>query len=372
MSSSPDRWIADRMRHIEASGIRKVFELTKSLKDPVNLSIGQPHFDVPEPIKAAAEAAIDRGANGYVVTQGIAELRQKIHDRVRKGLPHPDRETLVTSGTSGGLTVALCCTVNPGDEVILFDPYFVSYPHLVNLAGGKPVLVDTYPDFHIDLDKVRAALTPRTKVIIVNSPGNPTGVLLRREELRDLALLAKERGILLLSDEIYSAFCYDGDFSSPAEFNDDVLVFDGFSKAYGMTGWRLGYAHGPRAIIEEMTKLQQFTFVCAPSIVQHAGIAALDFDFSPHVTDYHRKRDRLYEALKSRYELTKPGGAFYMFPKAPWGTASEFVTEAIRNNLLIIPGKTFSNRDTHFRLSFSVDDPTLDRGIEILNRLARR
>jgi aspartate aminotransferase/aminotransferase len=197
-------------------------------------------------------------------------------------------------------------------------------------------------------------------------------VLLRREELRDLALLAKERGILLLSDEIYSAFCYDGDFSSPAEFNDDVLVFDGFSKAYGMTGWRLGYAHGPRAIIEEMTKLQQFTFVCAPSIVQHAGIAALDFDFSPHVTDYHRKRDRLYEALKSRYELTKPGGAFYMFPKAPWGTASEFVTEAIRNNLLIIPGKTFSNRDTHFRLSFSVDDPTLDRGIEILNRLARR
>jgi aspartate aminotransferase/aminotransferase len=254
----------------------------------------------------------------------------------------------------------------------LFDPYFVSYPHLINLAGGKPVLIDTYPDFHIDLDKVRAALTPRTKVMIVNSPGNPTGVLLRREELRDLALLAKERGILLLSDEIYSAYCYDGAFCSPAEFNDDVLVFDGFSKAYGMTGWRLGYAHGPRAIIEEMTKLQQFTFVCAPSMVQHAGIAALDFDYSPHVADYHRKRDRLYEALKSRYELTKPGGAFYMFPKAPWGTASEFVTEAIRNNLLIIPGKTFSNRDTHFRLSFSVDDATLDRGIEILDRLSRR
>jgi len=372
MSSSPDRWIADRMRHIEASGIRKVFELTKSLKDPVNLSIGQPHFDVPGPIKAAAEAAIDRGANGYVVTQGITELRQKIHERVRQRLPHPDRETLVTSGSSGGLTVALCCTVNPGDEVILFDPYFVSYPHLINLAGGKPVLIDTYPDFHIDLDKVRVALTPRTKVMIVNSPGNPTGVLLRREELCDLALLAKERGILLLSDEIYSAYCYDGAFCSPAELNDDVLVFDGFSKAYGMTGWRLGYAHGPRAIIEEMTKLQQFTFVCAPSMVQHAGIAALDFDYSPHVADYHRKRDRLYEALKSRYELTKPGGAFYMFPKAPWGTASEFVTEAIRNNLLIIPGKTFSNRDTHFRLSFPVDDATLDRGIEILDRLSRR
>src|SRR6266852_724941 len=372
MPHSPHRWIADRMRHIEASGIRKVFELTRTLKDPVNLSIGQPHFDVPEPIKAAAKAAIDRGANGYTVTQGIPELRQKIQESVRKSLPHPHREVVVTSGTSGGLVLALCCTINAGDEVILLEPYFVSYPHFVHLAGGKPVLVDTYPDFRIDLNKVRAALTPRTKVIIVNSPGNPTGVLYSREEISGLALLTKESGILLMSDEIYSAYCYDGGFCSPAEFNDDVLVFDGFSKAYGMTGWRLGYAHGPRAIIEEMTKLQQFTFVCAPSMVQHAGIAAWDFDYGSHVVDYHRKRDRLYEELKSRYELTKPGGAFYMFPKAPWGTGTEFVTEAIRNNLLIIPGKTFSRRDSHFRLSFSVDDTTLDRGIDILRRLARR
>ena len=372
MSESPDRWIAERMRHIEASGIRKVFELTKTLKDPVNLSIGQPHFDVPEPIKAAAKDAIDRGANGYTVTQGIPPLRQKIHETIRQRFPHPDREVVVTSGSSGGLMLALCCTVNPGDEVILFDPYFVSYPHLIHLAGGKPVMVDTYPDFQVDVDKVRAALTPRTKVMIVNSPGNPTGALYSLETLRDLALLAKERGILLLSDEIYSAYCYDGGFCSPAEFNDDVLVFDGFSKAYGMTGWRLAYAHGPRAVIEEMTKLQQFTYVCAPSMVQHAGIVAWNFDYSPHVADYRRKCDQLYEALKSRYKLTKPGGAFYMFPQAPWGTGSEFVTEAIRNNLLIIPGKTFSRQDTHFRLSFSVDDATLDRGVDILNRLARR
>jgi aspartate aminotransferase/aminotransferase len=372
MSVNPGRWIAERMNHIEVSGIRKVFELTRSLKDPVNLSIGQPHFDVPEPIKSAARSAIDQGANGYTVTQGIADLRQKIQQAVHKRYPRADREVLVTSGTSGGLLLALFCTVNPGDEVIFFDPYFVSYLHIVTLAGGKSVTVDTYPDFRIDLKKVRAALTPRTKVIIVNSPGNPTGVLYSQEELREIAHLARERGILLLSDEIYSAYCYDGAFCSAAEFNEDVLVFDGFSKAYGMTGWRLGYAHGPRAIIEEMTKLQQFTFVCAPSMVQHAGIVACDFDYGPHVEDYHRKRDRLYEGLKSRYELTKPGGAFYMFPQAPWGTGSEFVTEAIRNNLLIIPGKTFSGRDTHFRLSFSVDDTTLDRGIEILQRLARR
>src|SRR5262249_47050062 len=143
-------------------------------------------------------------------------------------------------------------TINAGDEVIIFDPYFVLYPHLIGLIGGKSILINTYPDFEIDVEKVRAAITPRTKAIIVNSPANPTGMVYSRDTLRSLAELALKRKILLLSDEIYSAFCYDTPFSSPAEFNDQALVFDGFSKAYGMTGWRLGYAHGPRRIIEEM------------------------------------------------------------------------------------------------------------------------
>jgi aspartate aminotransferase/aminotransferase len=367
-----DRWIAARMHHIEASGIRKVFELARSLKDPVNLSIGQPDFDVPEPIKAAAHAAIDRGANAYTITQGIPELRAKILADVQSRYSHPDRELFLTSGTSGGLLLALCCTVNPGDEVIVLDPYFVMYPHLIALAGGTTVLVDTYPDFRIDPDKVRAALTPRTKAIIVNSPANPTGVLHPRECLRDLARLAQDQQVLLLSDEVYRVFCYDSPFSSPAEFNEDVVVFDGFSKAYGMTGWRLGFAHGPRRLIEEMIKLQQFSFVCAPSMVQHAGIAAWDYEVSGIVAEYHRKRDRLYQGLRDRFELVKPGGAFYLFPRAPWGTGTEFVAEAIRNNLLIIPGNTFSSRDTHFRLSYAANERTIDRGIDILNRLARR
>src|SRR5262249_54965284 len=146
----------DRMQHIESSGIRRIFELARSLKDPVNLSIGQPHFDVPTPIKAAAKAAIDARYNGYTVTQGIPELRGKIAADVRARYPHADREVFVTSGTSGGLVVALLCTVNPGDEVIVFDPYFVMYPHLVGLAGGKTVCIDTYPNFRIDVDRVRA------------------------------------------------------------------------------------------------------------------------------------------------------------------------------------------------------------------------
>lgn len=371
-SHPASQWIADRMQSIEASGIRKVFELARSLKDPVDLSIGQPHFDVPQPIKDAACEAIESGRNGYTVTQGIAELRAKILNDVKKKLPHPDRELFLTSGTSGGLLLALCCIVNPDDEVIFFDPYFVMYPHLLSLIGGKPVILDSYPNFEIDLNKTRDAITEKTKAIIVNSPANPTGKVLAKETLRDLALLAKEKEILLISDEIYSCFCYDSPFVSPAEFNEDVLVLDGFSKAYAMTGWRLGYAHGPRPLIEEMTKLQQFTFVCAPSMVQHAGLAAWDCDISPMVSDYKQKRDRIYEGLKDNFEINKSEGAFYTFPKAPWGTGSEFVGEAIRNNLLIIPGEVFSRADTHFRLSYAADDETIDRGLEILNRVAKR
>jgi aspartate aminotransferase/aminotransferase len=366
-----DHWLADRTRKIEVSGIRKVFDLAAKLEDPVNLSIGQPHFDVPAPIKAAAHAAIDRGCNGYTVTQGIAELRARILDSLRQRYGHADRDVFITSGTSGGLVLALSCSVDPGDEVIVFDPYFVMYPHFVTLAGGTTVLVDTYPDFDIDMDKVRAALTPRTKAIIVNSPANPTGMVYSRRALRDLAQLARERCVLLVSDEVYRAFCYDEPFASPAEFNEDVLVVDGFSKTYGMTGWRLGFCHGPRRLIEEMIKLQQFTYVCAPSIVQHAGLAALDVDASGYVADYRHKRDRLVAGLKERFEMVVPGGAFYLFPRTPWGTATEFVAEAIRNNLLIIPGCTFSKRDSHFRISYAASDATLERGIDILNRIAK-
>jgi aspartate aminotransferase/aminotransferase len=367
-----ERWIAERMQHIESSGIRKVFELARSLKDPVNLSIGQPDFDVPEPVKTAAHAAIDQGKNAYTVTQGIAELRDRIEADVRARYRHPDRELFITSGTSGGLLLALFCTINPGDEVIVFDPYFVLYPHLVSLAGGTTVHIDTYPHFDIDLDRVRAAITPRTKAIVVNSPANPTGRVYSRESLRELALLARERQVLLMSDEVYRVFCYDQPFSSPAEFNEDVLVFDGFSKAYGMTGWRLGFAHGPRQVIQEMIKLQQFSFVCAPSVVQYAGVVAWDYDVSDIVASYRSKRDRIWEGLRDCYDLVKPEGAFYLFAPAPGGSGSDFVTEAIHNQLLLIPGNIFSRQDSHFRLSYAADERTLDRGIEILRRLAHR
>jgi aspartate/methionine/tyrosine aminotransferase len=366
-----DAWIADRMKHIDASGIRKAFDMSKAMKNPINLSIGLPDFDVPENVKAAATLAIRDGHNAYTVTQGIPELRTKIQRAVDTQFGHTDRQALVTAGTSGALLLALCCVVNPGDEVIVFDPYFVMYRHLATLAGGVSVLVDTYPDFRIDSVRVEAAITGRTKCVVVNSPANPTGVVATSDEMRALAELCRRRDILLISDEVYRAFCYDHPFATPANWNDDVLVVDGFSKTYGMTGWRLGYAHGPTRLIQEMAKLQQFSYVCAPSMAQYGGVVALDQDLTSQIDAYRQKRDMVVEALSDDFELSLPEGAFYAFPRAPWSTGSEFVAEAIKNNLLIIPGNVFSERDTHFRISYAVDDATLGRGLELLRKLAK-
>ncbi|VTU01372.1 aspartate aminotransferase : Aspartate/tyrosine/aromatic aminotransferase OS=Singulisphaera acidiphila (strain ATCC BAA-1392 / DSM 18658 / VKM B-2454 / MOB10) GN=Sinac_3297 PE=3 SV=1: Aminotran_1_2 [Gemmataceae bacterium] len=368
----PESLLADRTRAVEISGIRKIFELGKSLKDPVNLSIGQPHFDVPESVKAAAKAAIDGGQNGYVVTQGVPQLRDKLVADAAARFPGQDRDVLVTSGTSGGLLLALFAVVNPGDEVVTPDPYFVSYPNMVALAGGKLVTVDTYPDFRVDPDKVRAAITPRTKAILISTPSNPTGAVVDPATQKALADLARERGVLLISDEIYRAFHCDGPPHSPAAFDPNVLVVEGFGKTYGMTGWRLGWAHGPKRLVQEMAKMQQFTFVCAPSVVQWGGAAALDFDVTGIVADYARKRDLLAAGLRGHYDFELPGGAFYLFPRAPWGTGTEFAAAGIAENLLVIPGGVFSARDTHFRISYAASDETLHRGIEILKRMAKR
>ncbi len=201
-------WLAERTSKFDSSGIRKVFDLAAKMKNPINLSIGQPDFPVPDAVKEAAIAAIRGDKNGYSQTQGIAELRAKLQANVDE-LGHSDRRVLVTSGTSGALVLAVLAMINPGDEVIAFDPYFVMYPALVGMVGGKLVTIDTYPSFQIDPARVAAAITPRTKMILLNSPANPTGAVAGEAEVKALAQLAAEHNLALVSDEIYSQFCYD-------------------------------------------------------------------------------------------------------------------------------------------------------------------
>jgi len=365
------RWISKRAGTFESSGIRRIFDLAANLTDPINLSIGQPDFDVPPEARKAMIDAVNSAKGGYTPTQGLAVLRNKLQTQVDEKYNHPDRTIFMASGTSGALVLAMLVAIDPGDEVIFFDPYFVMYDALVKMAAGVPVIVDTYPDFRFDIQRLADAITPKTKAIVFNSPSNPTGYVATREEVKAIAELAAKHDILLISDEIYSAFCYK-EFVSPAEYNPHTLVLDGFSKTYGMPGWRVGYAHGPKDLIEQMLKFQQFTFVCTPHVGQLGALAALDVDMSEQIEGYKKRRDMLYDALKDDYEMSKPEGAFYMFPKAPWGTGTEFVEKAILEySMLIIPGGVFSQKDTHFRISYAASEATIQRGIETFKKLAK-
>jgi aspartate/methionine/tyrosine aminotransferase len=364
-------WLADRTAKFDSSGIRKVFDLAAKMTDPINLSIGQPDFPVPDAVKEAAIAAIRADKNGYSVTQGIAELRERLQQQVDAELAHSDRQVLITSGTSGALVLVILALVNPGDEVIVFDPYFVMYPALVGMVGGTPVFVDTYPDFRIDPARVAAAITPRTKLILFNSPANPTGAVAGESDVRALAELAAKHNIALVSDEIYREFCYDAPLASPTRWNDQTIVIDGFSKTYAVTGWRLGFVHGPSEIVDKLTMLQQYTFVCAPHPLQYAALAAIDVDMSSQVAEYRRRRELVVQGLHAAgYEVANPGGAFYVFPAVPGGgTGTGFVARAIANELLIIPGNVFSEKDTHFRISYAASEATIRRGLAVLKDL---
>ena len=367
------RILADRTSQIDASGIRKVFALAASLKDPVDFSIGQPDFDVPDALKEEAIKAIRAGQNKYSQTAGNSVLKGKIAEQVNNEFGWEKPAVLVASGVSGGLLLAFMALINPGDEVIIPDPYFVIYKHIINLLGGKCVFVDSYPEFELPVEAIGRAVTAKTKMIIVNSPCNPTGAVYSEAQIKALAEIAAARDILILSDEIYDKFCYDGDCPSIANYCDKTILLRGFSKSYAMTGWRLGYVAVDACladVLEEMTKIQQYTFVCAPTPFQKAAVAALDYDVSDLVAAYRKKRDFLYDGLKDKFELIKPGGAFYAFAKAPGGSATRFVEKAVENNVLIIPGNVFSEKDTHFRISYATSDEKIEQGVEILCKLA--
>jgi aspartate/methionine/tyrosine aminotransferase len=363
--------LSDRVMSVRPSGVRKIFDLANKVKNPINLSIGEPDFDIPEPVKEEGIRWIRAGFNKYTPSGGIPELRERILLHL-KTLGIICDDVVITPGVTGGLLLALMVTLNPLDEVIIPDPYFVLYEYQVVLLGGKPVFVDTYPDFTLREEALRDAITEKTKIILINSPNNPTGAVLSREELEMVSRVAREKNILVFSDDIYDRFVYDGrgDRTYLGGIYDNTLTFGGFSKTWSMTGWRLGFVAGPREIIQCMVTMQQYVFSSVNSFAQKAALTALDYNTDTLIENYRRKRDLVYNGLKDRYKVVKPEGAYFIFPEAPDGDGDAFVERALENKLFIIPGSVFSRRKTNVRISFAASEETLTKGIEILRKMA--
>lgn len=360
--------LSDRRYKIDSSGIRKVFDLAAKLKNPCNLSIGLPDYDIPEEIKDHAIDAIRSGKNRYTQTAGLPVLREKLLQRYQeRGFAMED--VMVASGTSGGLVLTFLALLNPGDEVLFTDPYFVMYKALLEFIGAVPRLIDTYPDFHLRREALEQAYTPNCKMIIMNSPNNPTGIVYSEEELRMVADFVAEKDLIMLSDEIYEDFVFDEPFISPAKFTDPArtIIIAGMSKNLAMTGWRVGWVAGPKAFISALSDIQQYTFVCSPSFAQYAALGGIDYPFENYRVDYTGRRDLIYNGLKELgLNVSRPGGAFYIFPEAPGLDGDAFVKRCIEHELLVVPGHVFSTKNTHFRISFAASREMLNRGLSLI------
>ena len=359
-----------RIKGIEPSGIRRILELASQVTDPIDMSIGQPDFDVPDHIKKACVNSIQAGFNRYTSSLGIPELRQKLlsHLHTRNLIVE---DLLITPGAAGAITLFFLALVEEGDEVVLTDPYFLNYRHMITLTQAVPRFLDTYPDFRIRPEEVDRLIGPSTKMIVLNSPGNPTGTLHSEEEIQLVVEAARKHDCWILSDEVYHDFVYDDvPFVSPAQFYEKTLIVDCFSKSCGMPGWRLGYGTAPKEVVAEITPLQQYLYSCAPAPIQKAGVLCVGRDVSSDRERMQKKRDLLYEGIKDYYQVAKPGGAFYLFPEAPGGDCYPFIEKALEKNLFLSPGDTFSRRSSNFRISYAIPNDNLVRGIEILRSLA--
>lgn len=364
--------LSNRVQKIEESGIRKVFELSANGgNDLINFSIGKPHFNTPESLKDAVKNAVYDNYNSYMPTNGYLPLRKRIVEKlnsennIKAGLD----EVMVTSGTSGGIFLLFSSVLNKDDEVILPDPYFVLYKQVLEFLGVKVVLLDTYPDFRLEAEKIEKLVSEKTKMIIINTPNNPTGIVYSETELIKVARLALKHNLLIMSDEIYEKFDYDKKFFSIGSIYDNTVTLNGFSKSHSVTGWRVGYAHGPKEIINAMNKLQQYTFVGAPSMAQ---VAISDNfkseELKQEFKNYKNKRDFVYNGLKDKFKLNISEGAFYSFIKIPTDR-KDFIKELINKKVLVVPGEVFSSRSGYFRLSFAVSDSVLEKGIDILKKI---
>ncbi|MCK6381355.1 MAG: aminotransferase class I/II-fold pyridoxal phosphate-dependent enzyme [Leptospiraceae bacterium] len=359
-----------KMNGLDSSPIRKAFELAASLKDPINLSIGQPHFPCPENILNSLEKAIKDKKTAYTITGGISELKTAMIEKYSSinkiHYASPDR-ILITSGVSSGLLLLFNALVDPGDDCLIVSPYFLMYPSMLKFNGAKIHTLNE--DFN--KDDIKNIQPKKLKLIIFSNPSNPTGTILSKNQLEILAELAEKTGAYLISDEIYELFDYDKSFISVGSFYEKTITLTGFSKTYSMTGLRLASILSPPEVNKALTTLQQYTIVCAPSITQWAGIEALKTDMSDYIKDYKEKRDYVYNSLKDYYPLKKSGGAFYFFLPIQ-GNDEEFVKRAVEEKkLILVPGYIFHESHKFVRISFASEWENLKKGTQALQELSK-
>ncbi|MHA2065420.1 MAG: pyridoxal phosphate-dependent aminotransferase [Candidatus Thorarchaeota archaeon] len=377
---------SQRIQLIRSSGIRKLFDLARTMSGVISLGIGEPDFDTPPHIREAAKRALDAGYTRYTPNAGFPDLREALSAKVMKvnGLNYTPQEVLVSGGgCTGAILLALLALVDPGDEVIVSDPCFVVYEAVARIVGATPVFVAVREeeDFRLISEDVEKSITSKTKLIILNSPSNPTGGVQRREDIAGIAEVARKHDLYVVSDEVYETMLYEGmSHQSIAAFEGmkhRTVTVNSFSKTYAMTGWRIGYAVGAREIIDQMIKLQQYTMVHAPAISQRAALAALNGpqDFIERmVTVFDERRRFLVSRLNEieGFRCPTPKGAFYAFPNVEGlGKLSKDLTQFILQNggVAVVPGSVFgAGGEGYLRLSYA---QPLDKLEEACNRIEK-
>lgn len=381
-------FLSDRVAALEPSGIRKFFDIVSEMPDAISLGVGEPDFDTPWRVREAGITSLEKGKTFYTSNAGLKELRYEISrylERKYQMVYHPDHEILVTVGGSEGIDAAMRSILNPGDEVIVAQPCFVSYLPCIIMADGKPVIVNLREEdkFKLKREQLEEKLTDKTKAVFISYPNNPAGAVMTREDLEPIAEFVQEHDLIVISDEIYSELTYGRDHVSIGSLpgmKDRTLIINGFSKAFAMTGWRLGYVAGPRVIMEQMTKVHQFCIMAAPTTSQYAAIEAMrscDDEVEEMRNAYNQRRRYLVHAFKEMgLECFEPEGAFYIFPSIKkFGMSSEeFATKLLNEEkIAIVPGSAFGEcGEGYLRVSYAYSIEELKEALGRLERFIKR
>ena len=380
--------ISEKVKNIKPSGIRKFFDIVSEMKDAISLGVGEPDFDTPWHIRDEGIYAFEKGKTFYTSNAGLKPLREEISNYIKRKQNinyDPNSEILVTVGGSEAIDIGLRAMVNAGDEVIIPQPSYVSYAPCADLAGAKNVYINLKAEnnFKLTAEELKNAITDKTKILILPYPNNPTGAVMGKTDLENIAKVIIENDIFVISDEIYSELTYNGEHVSIVSLDgmkERTLLINGFSKAYAMTGWRLGYACGPKELIKQMTKIHQYAIMCAPTISQYAAVEALkngDNDVLEMKISYNQRRRFLLNSFKEMgLECFEPNGAFYVFPciKEFGMTSEEFATKFLQEeHVAAVPGTAFGESGEGFlRISYAYSLDTLKLAMERLKRFIEK